>query len=307
MNVKNVEVNKLKKKMTELPNQKENKTLVDISKYLLPEIKKFSLPPSYFESFFASIKESAVAINNAKEVVTRTIEANRKLLESIGESISKAFTFSTDFTERFKKLEEETRAALKDTGWIICPSLMQIPVNDLSFSVKRYSQGDKGRSITKTIKDFYGLNSNWEILETTVNGWKTHKLFTKQRMRIIYDALEAHKEKKFTLSIPSLLPQIEGIITEYIKNKPGEKIPMSKSLKKAQKAIGLQGETFGTDTFLYFMEEQLYVDTDTLGKKRNRKNLNRHGILHGKYPGYPDCTRSLKCFMILDVICSFKD
>jgi len=123
-------------------------------------------------------------------------------------------------------------------------------------------------------------------------------------MRIIRDSLWAHQNKKYTLSIPALLPIMEGIATDYCKLKRLE-IPESGTVNKVKETIKLlesQGEKYTAEILLGFVENQLYIHTSRLKISKNKKLLNRHGILHGYYSGYPDATRSLKCFMVLDVL-----
>ncbi|MFC1968989.1 hypothetical protein ACFLVF_00660, partial [Chloroflexota bacterium] len=79
--------------------------------------------------------------------------------------------------------------------------------------IERYEQGKK-RTIPAAIDGFYRQN-NWRVLSDAVKRWESYEFF-KPRMPIFYDALEAHIRKKWTLTIPALIPHIEGIAGEIL-------------------------------------------------------------------------------------------
>ena len=49
----------------------------------------------------------------------------------------------------------------------------------------------------------------------SVNWWSVEDLVSQA---LIESAMFVHKDGKYTLSIPALLPQIEGIVTDWIYN-----------------------------------------------------------------------------------------
>ena len=260
--------------------------IIEANKQFVEQIKKMGNFSSSFSQLRKTVNKSVL---NYQYFIT--------------EVVKKIIDFSK-FAERVKQLRDEEKKVLLETGWIICPSLMEIPYPALRHVVVKYNKGDKGKSLALLMKKFYGSNNNWKYLGKTIESWEKHKLFTKQRMNIIRDSLWAHQNKKYTLSIPALLPIMEGIATNYCKLKKLQ-IPESKTTQKAKETMKLlesQGEKYTAEILLGFIENQLYVHTSKFKTSKNKKLLNRHGILHGYYSGYSDTTRSLKCFMILDVL-----
>lgn len=139
-----------------------------------------------------------------------------------------------DFAESIRKYKEVEKSVLIESGWFICPSLYPVPVNWISKAVHAYRAG-KRDSVTNLMKGIYG-NKDWKYLEKTINEWSSHRFFNKQRMKIIRDALDAHKRKQYTLSIPSLLPIIEGISGDFCEEQK-IKVGKGKSKLKAQKML----------------------------------------------------------------------
>ncbi len=56
--------------------------------------------------------------------------------------------------------------------------------------------------------------NEWEPLTKMVNGWTLNGFST--RIRHFQDALEVHKQGRYTMSVPGLVIHIEGIIREFI-------------------------------------------------------------------------------------------
>lgn len=305
--------------MTDKKDFATNKELAEIVKGIREMARQVTLPATYLKNiarplnkFAEEQKKIIESFSKMNESVIRTAQMSmsQAILESqefIAEAVKKISDFA-EFQKKLRQIRDEEKTALIETGWIICPSLMNMPYPNLRKAVVNYNQGDNGRSISNLMKNHYGSQNNWEYLTEVMTKWENHKLFTKQRMRIIKDALWAHKNKKYTLSIPSLLPIIEGVATDYCKRKKTP-VPENKTIEKAKKTaelLGLQGEQYMAEILLSFIENQLYVHTKKLRKSKNKKLLNRHGILHGYYSGYPDSTRSLKCFLVLDVLSSLS-
>jgi hypothetical protein len=153
-----------------------------------------------------------------------------------------------------------------------------------------------------------------------VSGWFDSPIFLK-RKHIIEDALNAHLSGKFTLSIPTLLPQVEGIISDSIGSKAGklgellENIVSSDyddsdishiyrildddillSLSSDPFLVNKKGEGFGE----FFTSEKY---SEWMKQKRiNGIPLNRNAILHGIQIDYGTKANSLRAFFLLDSI-----
>lgn len=256
-------------------------------------------------------------------------ESQKTLLSQIAPLLQMQFAISAQgkaFSEainrihsgiNFKQLQETAKYfadegvrldVLIKTGWWYCPSMVNVGPEPLKNAALHFKNGNK-KAMTNLIVSSYHKD-NFQILKSTVNSWETNKLF-KKRMRIIKDSLDAHVDRKYTLSIPALLPLVEGIATEYCKLK---KINLagirSKGNAKVEKAfedlLNSKGYPFKfPDLFLEILNKVIYEDTSK-AKDPFQKKLNRHGVLHGSYIKYYDAPRSLRCFLLLDALASLQ-
>jgi len=111
------------------------------------------------------------------------------------------------FDKLAKLLEyhKDSAEAFKSAGWSIAPSMNR----ELKEKVVLLHQQNKTRYVSQVVLGYYHRN-NFERLKNTVATWETNPLFS-SRMHIFKAALEAHCNGTYTLSVPALLAQIEGI------------------------------------------------------------------------------------------------
>ncbi len=267
-----------------------------------------------FQHNFPLINFSQYIANTLKPIVT--------FQETLAEAIKPALLFQEsikamipviDFKpliEAGKKLAEEgiKLDALLKTGWWYCPSLEFISREDVKNAAIKYKQGNR-KAITQLFLTSYKKNNN-KLLTETVKSWENNPLF-KDRMIVIKDALKAHTDGLYTLSIPTLLPIGEGIASDYCKKKEIDTSAIrslgDKKIKNAFQELsrnGIYPFPF-PDLFIEIVENMVYKNT-TQARDPFHKKLNRHGILHGSYIKYYDEARSLRCFLLLDALSSLK-
>lgn len=88
-------------------------------------------------------------------------------------------------------------------------------INDVNRFVELYDK--KGISFIK--KDVNRLMQNWHsqsIIDKILNDWKS-LVWLHDRLPILQDAILAHKDGLYTLSIPTLIPQVEGILVDNLR------------------------------------------------------------------------------------------
>jgi len=205
--------------------------------------------------------------------------------------------------EKQLELDEETVKAFQKAGWAIAPSM---PVSLLKRVVELH-KGSKERFASQVIIGYYHRKA-YANLKDMVSAWQTHPLFT-SRMHIFLDALEAHINGQYTLSIPALMPQIEGILSELVnEHKLDASLGKIKQVYKA--AIGDLGDV-PWDTWaianglLYMLENNLYINSPfdkEIVKPPTQRKISRHTVLHGINTCYDKASVSLNTFLILDAI-----
>ncbi len=123
-----------------------------------------------------------------------------------------------------------------------------------------------------------------------------------RRALILDDAFDAHEKGQFTLSIPVMLTQADGISKEI-----GQGLHFTKKGRKQirDEITDLLEYGSATDVLveLLFRETALNEKTDVRDAKRKKDPqhgpLNRHGVLHGTDLDYPTLANSLRVIVLL--------
>lgn len=201
------------------------------------------------------------------------------------------------------EFHEDSVEAFKSAGWTIAPSMSR----ELRERVVDFYQRNMTRHISQLIVGYYRKNG-FEKLNGAIAAWETNPLFT-SRMHIFKAALKAHCEKTYTLSVPALLPQIEGILNEYVKvNKIEAKLGKINMVCNA--VLGNLGEYSFTswaivNTLRHQLQTNTYTSTDfeiEFKKSARNRKATRHTVLHGIATDYDKPINSLKAFVMLDAM-----
>lgn len=174
---------------------------------------------------------------------------------------------------------------------------------------------DRNEASTENVKkiflNFYEIG-NRKNLREMVDAWKENPYFS-ERMEIIYDAFEAHKEGKFTLSIPTLLPHVEGISKQILPGISGVKNTVEETISSYDKGYFMVDSEremfleliinpyfFGSFNNVNSPEEyKLLMEEKELDIENS---VNRHAILHGFHLDYATKINSLRVFFVLDAL-----
>lgn len=167
------------------------------------------------------------------------------------------------------------------------------------------------RQIEKLFIETFEKN-NWKLLSEIVSNWFENKIFI-QRSQIIIDALDAHKVEKYTLSIPAILPQVEGILSSATGKLAGKLVTLLKDalpnkeeefLDNISERMLLRlitspymfqnpGSNFSPDKFVKWLTKR-GISGENM--------LNRDAILHGVQINYASKANSLRAFLLLDTL-----
>jgi len=132
------------------------------------------------------------------------------------------------------------------------------------------------------------------------------------RRQLIEDALGAHREGKYRLSIPALLPHLEGIITDWIFTQlPEDNVPWGteSKTKRFRDLVLDKPPTVSTYERIVSSVIDFIVDGPVLQTFRRwldqieRAFPNRHVVEHGRYDdSLFDQENSIKLFLLLDTV-----
>jgi hypothetical protein len=206
-------------------------------------------------------------------------------------------------TEKVIRIHDKAQALLQKIGLWAAPALLPYPLNRI---LHQLSEDD-----TEGARKILVEHCTPEFIENLSPKWQAVKEFEK-RNKLIQEALDAHKKGQFRLSIYALLPQIEGIITDWIYTKlPRNEIPWhQKSKTKKFGELILERPSI---TNIYKRMVESAVDFTVEGpilktfknwfEKFDETFPGRHFLQHGRYDDSLFTNEnSIKLFLLLDTI-----
>ena len=226
----------------------------------------------------------------------------------LADSVLKTLSFIKEY-EKVKKSEKD---AFLNNGWWLSPSMMGAPAIWISQAANNYKNGNK-TAIFSLFRKVY-QTKKCKNLKIIIEEWNKNSFF-KSSMSIIDEALDAHKNKQYRLSVPALLLTAEGIATDYckkkklsfqnIKSKGGQKIKLA---LKDQQLYNASIWFTELDCLENAINERIFNNTDNLKRQKllSKNILSRHAIMHGLKRNYGTMKNSLQCFMLLDCLSILK-
>lgn len=254
-----------------------------------------------------------------QEAMRPVIEAHARIAENmkpVTESLMQmqkmlapVFKQQQDFIksiERIEKDRKDTREVMLESGWWLTPSMMDMPAYLITSAIKKYKSGNK-KAIFDLFKTVY-QNDNCSNLEILVSEWNKSPYISRWSVHL-KSALDAHKQKKYTLSVPMLLIVAEGVAGEYCR-KNNIKVNRSKGGQKISKSLNSYVQKDDTLTHIDLLDGAItsiiYKPTEQLKSSLSKKVLNRHAILHGLNSNYGSMKTSLQAFMLIDMLSKLR-
>ncbi|MCC6192767.1 MAG: hypothetical protein IT318_27420 [Anaerolineales bacterium] len=260
----------------------------------------------------------------AGRVVAATLAQNDQLLQSF----TKAFVQSTSelrdriahqmvaVAESIRATFESAEIDAKTVGPLLLQAGFWLPPSaplGLLYRVKALSeQGDASPELVRHAFLAYFEENHWAELCAMVEAWEENPRFT-PRMAVIQDALEAHLAGKYSLSIPALLPQVEGIASDILAAPAGSSVSLLRATIQGEMSDFMAAAS--RDILLTLITSPaLYGGTKSQSQDFRSENfqgwlaskgltegqaLNRHGILHGVQVNYASAENSLRAFLLL--------
>lgn len=227
------------------------------------------------------------------------------LLSSIS-SWEKGYRISLDkFYESVRQLAQATgslddtllafKTALVESQWP--PPRMDLDITDVRYILDLRDSLPKQEARSQ-IDTFMLERHDTAYVRNLLAEWKGRK-WIKKRIPILEAAVNAHIEGKYELSIPALLPQIEGIIWDGYDYDGSTKQKYERDYaSKLCKGSPEDGEP----DFLDLAAEDFFLKTllQSFDLGQPMPGLSRHAILHGADTDYATRVNSLKVILIFD-------
>ncbi len=264
------------------------------------QIRKIS--EAYCEAFFE-------AMEPARHEFSKRIAAFQKTMQKETLSFGKAI-LSMAKKEQLARKMEEINKTLRQEGWFVPPILSEGQITQLHRLA--VVNGDVDAAMSELI----GYCEDG-LPEKIVDAACSHKAF-EHRTAFLRQALQAHVEGKFTLSIPVFLAQAEGTYLQTLeahgifneaylfKGKEWAEAPIEDCIDE----LPITEIVFASilRAFSVAMHEQFTArvrsmeDLEQLRVKYPKGFLSRHAVLHGRDDRYNTKENSIRALFILDTV-----
>ena len=197
--------------------------------------------------------------------------------------------------------DDELSRILSARGWWILQRDINGPVKR---ELLRLEREGKTSGIDCFLCSLFNENDGARLGERIEDWFKLPYLA--DRKQIILDSLEAHKSGKWTLTVPALLPLVDGLMRRFRKEHLGRSKNPKRSNSEDKFAAYYrrkQPRLFGKSV-ASFIREHMFATFD-FNNGASPSSINRHAILHGQIFDYGTEANSLRVFLLLDTISQF--
>lgn len=202
-----------------------------------------------------------------------------------------ALAAATDFAARMRTTTERYRRyqeALWDLEWWVPPS---VPLN---FFMEVGLLAERGRRVELRRRMVEAGRSR--LAQGMVNGWMDLEPF-RQRRRFILDGVRDLRDGRYRVSIPTLLPLLEGISIDAFAPGSTLRSPVPALTSSASLSAAAGDAIVETVTLLW-------AHQDFAATSPTSRRLNRHLIMHGRSTGYGTAANAVKVLFALDQLAS---
>jgi len=190
---------------------------------------------------------------------------------------------------------------LIQNGFWVIPALLPSPLNKIIVAIQK-------NNVSEAKELFLNHCSN-EFLEELINNWWELKEFSDRR-EVIEESFFCHNSERYIAAISTLLPHLEGIITEFghtfSTKMPFRQESKTKKVRDLLSEISLSTYEFQSVlyfTFSFLIDGPMLETFDDWFQKINVDFPNRHVVGHGKYiKELYTKENSIKVFLLLDTI-----
>ncbi|MFH0958409.1 MAG: hypothetical protein V1897_06865 [Pseudomonadota bacterium] len=227
-------------------------------------------------------------------------------------SIDREWRFGTQIAKSLEailaelsiKVEEPVEDLLKQIGLWFVPALLPYPISRI---IKQLLAKDKEAALTTLV-----THCNEEFVRQLTGKWFSIDAFS-HRKSLISTALDAHYRHEYALSIHALLPQLEGIITDWVYTKVTDlkDVPWrqeSKTKKFRDLVLADPPETWVyqrvvESTIAFIVGGPVLETFNEWNARINEAFPNRHVLQHGRYEdALMTEENSLKLILLLDSV-----
>ena len=243
-----------------------------------------------FESFARGLREQISPFAEAMRQMAASLAPIAAEWTASMAKLAPLFEEASRFT---KTAPSRARAAFLAVGY---PPTDLITLGELRAIVEAHESGSHEalrKAVAAAVDDITETRAGRAHLRSR---WSTSSLVVKSRLRILRDALNAHRLRLYGVSIPAMIAQTEGLIAHaYTHNASMNGAQFKAYLTDAAKEDWLFGpvlEAFASQVLLTHFSHGSPVPSD----------LSRHAILHGGDTAYASRENSAKAILLFDYV-----
>lgn len=237
------------------------------------------------------------------ELVSRMVQACEPIQKAIAELNEQVSQWLVEYRPKLEQLSDAMRGfvtlhehavrALRDLGW---PPILSLSPNDAQWIVNEYESKDA--EVARASVETYLLDLHHDKTILAMLGQWGRRRDLKKRLPILAQAVYAHIEGNFWLSIPAMLTQIEGIVVD--RWDPACERPSAKSYVNNWSTECPQ---WSADLFASLVTDVLFESFKW--SSAPPPLLNRHSVLHGHDVSYGTAANSLRAILVFDYLQSY--
>jgi len=286
------------KEYTQLLTRRKRSKLENLEARIEQEIRQIE----------AEISSAAITDSNVEPLFSEIVEARKNLDLPEWQEV---LEFSEELLAYGQRLEANTVAEIEEMtspDWLLPTSTLSKHVLDLweKFLFEQHP--------LESIDTFWLKLVNRERIQETLLNWEQEPLI-EDRCPVLKQGVNAHLDQLFYLSISALVPQIEGLLRDILKNKGKSDDFNSLSYDDMKNATLSLTDTWkheaptmlqGVVALLKKLPNtvaDLYLEYDP--QKAVEEKLYRHGICHGLQLDFASEKNSLRLILIIDRIVYF--
>lgn len=233
-------------------------------------------PNRFFQSIASQAAEFSLAVNELFEPFS---QFRLEILSAVG-----------DLQKFWSEEEKEVYSFLEDRGWLGLEDYLTVAEFREVLHLGR--SGDL-EGIDRFICQLFH-NDDHRFLDSMITTWSSVEYLANRR-QIVDDAVAAHKQMKYTLSVPALLPLVEGLAREIVKH------PASNQsvVKMAARNYHESEQEIWSEVALRVILTIMYSRYDD-ASPGTVAQVNRHAISHGFSTTYASEASSLKVILLIE-------
>ncbi len=234
-----------------------------------------------------------------EKIASGIVEAFRKTALSsirISDSINKSFQVLKDLPELWIENRNQLNLWLFKMGW---PPLLHV-VAGFPYKLKAKCKGMNETKAKGYVDKMIVRYHTEDVLRKSIlKGWEKRTCM-RRRFHLLRPAVEAHIRGEYALSVPTILPQLEGTVAENFGHKGF--MGSNKHKKYLKNLLRKSGRENSEEVLLRFISDVIL--TRFQHGVPIISDLSRHAILHGGDIAYDNVCTSLKVILVLDLITS---